>query len=217
MVKLRACAKKLKLLAEEDPQVNLMAISRPRWETISPSAEMIRQMYTAPDLSKVRFGTRLLVEGLIGLGTLKPGDVVVLLVALRIHAMVPAMQERILESLFGEERIRDVKRIVAGELKEASYPALLKLTNIGKARYLRHVPPPQLAHLVMIRSVLITPTRVLIGPPQQEPSNSVTRKYADKLDGIVRVSFADEEDRLFVSCLPSQLPSSSLTLLRRAT
>lgn len=52
----------------------------------------------------------------------------------------------------------------------------------------------------MIRSVMITPTRVLIGPPQQEPSNSVTRRYADKLEGIIRVSFTDEEDRLFVGC-----------------
>jgi RNA-dependent RNA polymerase len=52
----------------------------------------------------------------------------------------------------------------------------------------------------MIRNVLVTPTRILIGPPQQEPSNSVTRRYADKLDGIARVTFTDEEDRLFVRC-----------------
>lgn len=53
-------------------------------------------------------------------------------------------------------------------------------------------------HLVMIRTVLVTPTRVLIGPKQQEPSNSVTRRYADRLDGIIRVQFADEEDQLWV-------------------
>ena len=56
-----------------------------------------------------------------------------------------------------------------------------------------------LGHLVMIRTVLVTPTRVLIGAPQREPSNSVTRRYADKLDGIIRVQFADEEDKLQVS------------------
>lgn len=116
MKKLRACAQKLKLLAEEDPQINLMAISRPKWETVTPSASMIQQMYTAPNLSEIRFGTRVLIEGLIGLGTLKPGDVNELLTALRTHARVPAMQERILESLFGEERIRNVKNIVAGKL-----------------------------------------------------------------------------------------------------
>lgn len=51
----------------------------------------------------------------------------------------------------------------------------------------------------MIRTILVTPTRMLIGPPAQEPSNSVTRRYADRLDGVIRVQFADEEDRLFVS------------------
>jgi RNA-dependent RNA polymerase len=51
----------------------------------------------------------------------------------------------------------------------------------------------------MIRNVLVTPTRVLIGPPQPEPSNSVTRRYSKSLDGIARVTFTDEEDRLWVS------------------
>jgi RNA-dependent RNA polymerase len=44
-----------------------------------------------------------------------------------------------------------------------------------------------------------------MGPPQQEPSNSVTRRYADRLDGIIRVMFTDEEDRLFVGSRFAQL------------
>lgn len=62
--------------------------------------------------------------------------------------------------------------------------------------------PPEIDHLVMIRTAIVTPTRVLIGPPQQESSNSVTRRYADKLDAVLRVVFTDEEDRLFVSRSP---------------
>jgi len=54
-------------------------------------------------------------------------------------------------------------------------------------------------HIVMVRTVLVTPTRLVISPPQQEPSNSVTRRYADKIDAVIRVQFADEEDKLFVS------------------
>jgi len=54
-------------------------------------------------------------------------------------------------------------------------------------------------HLVMVRTVLVTPTRLVISPPQQEPSNSVTRRYKDKIDAVIRVQFADEEDKLFVS------------------
>lgn len=45
----------------------------------------------------------------------------------------------------------------------------------------------------------MTPTRLVISPPQQEPSNSVTRRYAERIDSIIRVVFADEEDKLFVS------------------
>lgn len=72
----------------------------------------------------------------------------------------------------------------------------------AKAHFLRSTTPPSFHHLVMIRTVLVTPTRVLIGPPSQEPSNSVTRRYHDRLDGIIRVQFADEEDRLHVSSQP---------------
>lgn len=61
----------------------------------------------------------------------------------------------------------------------------------------------------MIRTVLVTPTRVLVSPPQQEPSNSVTRRYHDKLDGIIRVQFADEEDKLFVSAVSSSVMLTS--------
>lgn len=70
---------------------------------------------------------------------------------------------------------------------------------VGKAGFLRRTQSLALPHLVMIRTVLVTPTRALCGPLQQEPSNSVTRKYKDRLDGIIRVNFIDEEDRLFVS------------------
>ena len=73
-------------------------------------------------------------------------------------------------------------------------------------------PPSVQNHLVLIRTVLVTPTRILVGPPMQEPSNSVTRRYADKLDGIIRVQFTDEEDQLFVS--PSETSGSCLTQIR---
>jgi RNA-dependent RNA polymerase len=161
-------------------------------------------MYGLPDLSAVRFSTRTLIEGLIAHGKLRPGDVNTLLHALRENAVVQAFQDRILESLYSEERIRNVSAIVRGEWSARRSGELYgyepELTpSLGKASFLRHVPPKCLDHLVMIRTVLVTPTRILIGPPQQEPSNSVTRRYSDKLDGIIRVQFADEEDALFVS------------------
>jgi hypothetical protein len=81
-------------------------------------------------------------------------------------------------------------------------PPVLIANQSGRARFLRtsnKKEPVRLAHLVMIRNVLVTPTRLLIGPPQPEPSNSVTRRYGKQLEGIARVTFTDEEDRLFVS------------------
>jgi hypothetical protein len=115
--KLKRCATKLRSLAEEDLQVRLLAERVPRWELENPDSASQRRMYDPPDLSRVRFRIRTLIEGLIGLGTLKPGDVPELLVALRQHAMVPAFQERLLESLFmlKEDRIRNVRRLVAGQ------------------------------------------------------------------------------------------------------
>jgi RNA-dependent RNA polymerase len=201
LAKLRACAAKLRLLAQEDPQIDLIARVRPHWKKEDVTPAMLHQMYSLPDLSKIRFRTRTLIEGLIGLGTLKPGEVPELMRALQQHAIAPAFQERLLESLFmlKEDRIRDVNKVVAGQLYCQTDRNIADDT--GKARFLRTVAPPQLSHLVMIRNVLVTPTRVLIGPPQQEPSNSVTRRYQDKLDGIARVTFTDEEDRLFVSLL----------------
>jgi RNA-dependent RNA polymerase len=115
---LRKCANKLRLLAVEDPQINLMARTAPRWELVKLTPDQQGQMFNPPDLSQVRFRTRCLVEGLIGLGILKPGDVPELLQALRRHAVAPAFQERLLEDLFKlkEDRIRNVARIVAGKL-----------------------------------------------------------------------------------------------------
>ncbi|GFZ50894.1 hypothetical protein JCM24511_08652 [Saitozyma sp. JCM 24511] len=188
--KLRACIRRFQTLAETEPNMDLLVRGEPRWDIRKLDADNYAKLYGLPDLSAVRFSTRTLIEGLIAHGKLRPGDVTLLLHALRENAVVQAFQDRILESLYSEERIRNVSAIVR-----------------GKARFLRHVPPKCLDHLVMIRTVLVTPTRILIGPPQQEPSNSVTRRYSDKLDGIIRVQFADEEDALFVADYTKQADS----------
>ncbi|WWD19157.1 hypothetical protein CI109_103615 [Kwoniella shandongensis] len=179
--KLLGCAASIRALAEKDPDMDLIdANSRLRWRTEFLDGEGIKSIYSPPDLSGVRFSSRTLIEGLIAHGILRPADTGALVGALQKVAIVSAFQDRILESLYSEERIRDVNALIP-----------------ERAAFLRRKSPQTLSHLVLIRTVLVTPTRLLVGPPQQEPSNSVTRKYADKLDGIIRVQFADEEDRLF--------------------
>ncbi|WVQ80184.1 hypothetical protein IAT38_002289 [Cryptococcus sp. DSM 104549] len=182
--KLRLCASNIRALSDIDPEIRLMAnIPKRSYHVVYVlSGAEYKQQYTLPDLSRVPFSTRTLIEGLVSHGILKPVDVVELVSSLKRVAVVPAFQDRILEALYNQERIRDVKALV---------PRM--------ASFLRRKAPYSQAHLALIRTVLITPTRLLIGPPQQEPSNSVTRKYSDKLDGIIRVQFTDEEDRMFIA------------------
>lgn len=155
------------------------------------------EMNTMPDLSKLEFSTRALVEGLVAHGILVPSMVLGLLESLRKHAVVPYFRDRILESLWNEERIRNPDGVVKGESRCGSGSDLLP----AKAAFLRRSEAIVLPHLVMIRTVIVTPTRVLSGPLQQEPSNSVTRRYQDRIDGIIRVCFTDEEDRLHVGLI----------------
>lgn len=146
-----------------------------------------------PDLLHLDFGTRALIEGLVGYGILIPVDVLPLTEALRKYAPGVRFRKVLLESLFTEERIRNPERLLSS--KALPQPWL----TIERAEILRRETEfRNLDHLVMIRTVQLTPTRVLVAPPQQETSNSVTRKYKDKLDGIIRVQFVDEGDRLHV-------------------
>ncbi|OCF31540.1 RNA-dependent RNA polymerase 1 [Kwoniella heveanensis BCC8398] len=180
--RLRACVDRIRALADNDPELDLISnISQAaRWEVVKVDNAKFQELYGVPNLSQIRFSERTLIEGLIAHGILRPADIAPLLVALQQHAVAPIFQDRILETLYNQERIRNVAVVVQ---KTASF--------------LRRKEPPKLSHLVLIRTVLVTPTRVLVGPPQQEPQNSVTRKYKDRIDAVIRVQFADEEDKLF--------------------
>lgn len=119
---LKLCAAKLRALAEDDPMMTLLSSARPKWDVINLDGPKFAQMYgVSKDTFKdVRFQTRTLIEGLIAHGILKPGDIPALLTSLKRHAVVPAFQDRILESFFKEERIKDVQRLVPGQLERTS-------------------------------------------------------------------------------------------------
>lgn len=147
--------------------------------------DKIFQAWAVPDLSDLDFEMRTVAEGLLGTGILRPMDWPVLhdVLASLSNTSSHDVKLRVLESLFIEERIHDIKATVR-----------------KRARSLKHVPDVrELEHVVMIRTVQVTPTRLLIGPPQQEASNTVTRRYNSNLDDIIRVQFVDEGDRLHVS------------------
>ena len=112
---LQLCVSRMRAIGEEDPDLELLSDRRPTW-TIRRLDEITRQsMYGLPDLSGIRFSTRTLVEGLIAHGILRPGDVRACAQALQQNAIVPAFQDRILESFYNEERIRNVAGLVQSE------------------------------------------------------------------------------------------------------
>lgn len=180
------------MMDDENPDAAL--VSTEKREKAREVPRVMQDWYT-PDLSEHDFETRALIEGLIGNGILRPGDVVALMKALKMHAPAPMFRHRLLESLFTEERIRDPARLIPCEWHPSRGYALTPV----RANNMRLGNMRMLDHVVRIRTVQVTPTRILVGPPQEETSNSVTRRYHDKLDAIIRVQFVDEGDRLHVS------------------
>ncbi|RXK35060.1 hypothetical protein M231_07680 [Tremella mesenterica] len=187
---LSRCISQLRALAQDEPDMELVSRRENKPITHTLNARDYADQYTSPKLDHIRFSTRTLVEGLIAHAILRPVDVSRLASALnQLHAS-SALQDRLVESLFKEGRIRNVESLVK-----------------ARARYLSEEMTTPLSHLVLIRTVQVTPTRLLIGAPTPEPSNSVTRRYAGKIDSIIRVQFSDEEDRIFVQDYTKQVDS----------
>ena len=66
----------------------------------------------------------------------------------------------------------------------------IKLTSIRPSR-------PLSSHAVLVRRALVTPTRLLLCPPEQETSNYVLRNHPNHIDRFLRVQFADESEPMF--------------------
>ena len=118
--RLTGCAQKFQRLAAEDPDMHLMSPStRDNWKVSRLDPTGFERIYRCPDMSQIRFSTRCLIEGLIAHGILRPGDIPELSRALQTHAVVPAFQDRLLETLYNFERIKNVSFIIASEYDHA--------------------------------------------------------------------------------------------------
>lgn len=84
---------------------------------------------------------------------------------------------RVLTALFNEERIKNVDRVIR-----------------SRGRQLSRNPSPARKHVLHVYRVHITPTRLLLFPPEPETSNSVLRRFG-RVDHFLRVTFTDENDR----------------------
>jgi RNA-dependent RNA polymerase len=117
------------------------------------------------------------------------------------------LRERVLEALFNEERIHNIRALLSSECRvDDIVPACesyvqLRITPRRTPERARQVRRPRRQpgdHVLRVYRVQITPTRVLLFPPEDETSNSVLRTFGH-VDRFLRVSFSDEEDNLFVS------------------
>ena len=114
--RLRLCASRFRTLGREDPHMDLLAEGARRWSVTKLDNNTYSRMCEPPRFENTRFSTRALVEGLIAHGILRPSEVPKLLQALAAVAVVPAFQDRILESLFNEERIRNITNMIRGDM-----------------------------------------------------------------------------------------------------
>lgn len=113
MKKIQACAARFRALAKDDPELRLLGGSRrPKLRVLDQQS--YRRLYDVPNMEAIPFATRALIEGLIAHAILQPGQVVALWAALQTFAAVPAFKNRILESIYQEERIRDPQALVRG-------------------------------------------------------------------------------------------------------
>lgn len=107
----RQCAARLQMLGEEDPEKDLLSQNKREWTR----TRQLESEWKVPDLSRLDFASRALVEGLIGHGIVRPIDVANLLNALDEFAKALPFRQRLLTNLFAEERIRNVHTVVQGE------------------------------------------------------------------------------------------------------
>lgn len=70
-----------------------------------------------------------------------------------------------------------------------------------KSKFLaRHRPPPvRPPYITKVYRCSITPTRLLLFPPEDDANNTVLRDYRAHSDRFLRVSFTDEDDNFYVS------------------
>lgn len=104
----------------EDPDLDILAPQtggKKKWYTQKLDARIYKELYDPKDMSLVAFAPRTLIEGLIAHGILRPGDVPVLVATLAEQCKTDIQAKcRVLESLYNQERIRDIRKLVQGEL-----------------------------------------------------------------------------------------------------
>lgn len=145
------------------------------------------------DLSRLagyEFDLRYLIEGLITHGVIIPSEITELAECLKRHCENDDEKAaRVLRSLFNEERVRNIDAVVLGELKFGGS----QLTT-ARSMQLSKVQVDIDENSVMVYHCLVTPTRLVLQPPEVETSTDAIRNHLPYSDRFLRVEFVDEGD-----------------------
>lgn len=138
------------------------------------------------DLEKdhaIDFAEKWLILGLASHGIILENEIATLRHALEQYVPIKTtkasskfLRLRVLTALFNEERIKNVDRVIR-----------------SRGRQLSRGVHPVKKHVLRVYRVHVTPTRLLLFPPEAETSNSVLRKFG-RVDHFLRVTFTDEND-----------------------
>jgi hypothetical protein len=121
LIQLKNCASQFRLLADREPEMNLMSNSGKQWRIQKLSSGEFYKQYGSVALDSIDFSARTLIEGLIAHGIVKPGDLNLLTKSLAKHAVAPIFRDRLLENLYNEERIQNIELCIASKLARLGY------------------------------------------------------------------------------------------------
>ncbi|KAK4684115.1 RNA-dependent RNA polymerase, partial [Tremellales sp. Uapishka_1] len=156
--------------------------SRKKIQVVAPEAILPTGRPQAILEAIPQFPIRYLVEGLVTHGIVIPSELGILIAALTRHCPAVDLKGRVLRALYNEERVKNMDRLVQKRSRQ------LRKEKLGSNH-----------HQVWVHRCQVTPTRVLLFPPEQETSNDVIRKHGLHVDRFLRVQFTDEDDRIQIN------------------
>lgn len=131
-------------------------------------------------LTALPYDQRYLIEGLVSHAIARQDQIEDLITSLRRQCPSTDVFRRVAASLYTLDRLHDIDAIVAArvDLFRHCRPAAAKI------------------NVVHVAKIVVTPTRIMLFPPEPDQSNSVLRHFVDFADHFLRVQFNDEDDRL---------------------
>lgn len=155
-------------------------------------------------LEKYSFALRYLIESLITHGIVVPSEINELSESLTRHCDDDEDKiARVLHSLYTEERIRNIDTVVMGELRnQVSADSAVCSQQLGRVQ--AHTDD----NSVLVYHGLVTPTRLVLLPPELETSTDALRNHLPFSDRFLRVEFIDEEDGFQIN--PTVLAADSI-------